>query len=363
MSQKLERKFNIMLENSSYPVLIGSRLYSTFESFGIAKSQRVLIVTNDRIAALYLEPVIKTLRSNQIDADYFLVPDGEAHKTVDNWQRILETLLEKQYTRHSILLALGGGVIGDLAGFAAATYQRGIKYIQLPTTLLSQIDSSVGGKTAVNHPLGKNMIGAFHQPDRVIIDIETLKTLSDREFSAGLAEVIKYGIILDYQFFIWLENNFDKLLEKDETILVKCISRCCQLKAQIIKQDEHEHHIRALLNFGHTFGHAIEALTGFNHWLHGEAIAVGMLMAAQTSLFLGLLDTHDFQRIKSLLKRANLPITRPKGFVDTDYLPFMKRDKKRMTTSLRLVLANRLGKAKIKEISDETILLKAIQCI
>lgn len=363
MSHKIKKELELILPGTHYPILIGEGLYSKFETFGIDKGQRVFIVTNCDIASLYLSTLIQTLQSNEVELDYLVLPSGEEGKSLTNWHQILTSLLEKQHNRHSFLFALGGGVVGDLTGFAAATFHRGIRYIQLPTTLLSQVDSSVGGKTGMNHPLGKNMIGAFHQPTRVIIDIATLKTLNQREFSAGLAEVIKYGIILDHHFFSWLERNIEKLLAREPEALVHCIERCCELKTQIIRQDERENGIRAVLNFGHTFGHAIEVLMGYGNWLHGEAVATGMLMAAQASKLVGLLQDVDIQRMQSLIQRAGLPITRPKILASSEYLVAMKHDKKRHSSSIRLVLISSIGQAVIKEIHDEKLLLDAISLV
>ncbi|WP_392565768.1 3-dehydroquinate synthase [Utexia brackfieldae] len=360
MTMKIEKQLIVTLAERSYPIHIGRGLFDDIGPFGLSAGQRVLIVTNQTIAPYYLAQVTSTLTQHHIIVDHFCLPDGEQYKTVAVWQQIMTALLEKNHTRKSIIVALGGGVIGDMAGFAAACYQRGIQFIQVPTTLLSQVDSSVGGKTGVNHPLGKNMIGAFYQPQSVVIDTDSLKTLPARELSAGLAEVIKYGIILDNTFFAWLENNIDQLINLDPKALSYCIHRCCELKAHIVAQDENELGIRAILNLGHTFGHAIEAELGYGQWLHGEAVSVGTLMAAQTAEILGLITPVDIERIKQLLSRANLPTQRPKQMDAKAYLPHMLRDKKVISDKLRLVLPTAIGQAEIREGIDHAVVLAAI---
>lgn len=320
-----------------------------------------MVVSNSRIAELYLASLSQTLKQLGCIVETVLIPEGEAHKNLDALSQIFTALLEKNYNRDSTLIALGGGVIGDVAGFAAATYQRGIRFIQIPTTLLAQVDSSVGGKTAVNHPLGKNMIGAFYQPVSVIIDTNTLKTLPHREISAGLAEVIKYGAIFDADFFSWLEENMDKLIALEPMALEYCIQRCCQLKADVVVRDETEKGDRALLNYGHTFGHAIEAHLGYGQWLHGEAVAVGMLEAGGLSHILGNLSEVELARLETLIARANLPTVSPDGMMPTDYLPYMWRDKKVLNGQLRLVLLKKLGEAYVSTAATESQLLQAIE--
>ena len=282
---------------------------------------------------------------------------------METWNQILTALLANNHTRNSILIALGGGVIGDVAGFAASAYQRGIKFIQVPTTLLSQVDSSVGGKTAINHPLGKNMIGAFYQPQAVVIDINCLKTLPPRELSAGLAEVIKYGIIMDSEFFNWLETHIDDLLNLDVDALSYCIYHCCKLKAQVVAADETEQDMRAILNLGHTYGHAIEAELGYGNWLHGEAVSVGMLMAAQTAKLLSKLTDKDIERIKNLLIKAKLPVKRPERMTIESYIPHMLRDKKVLSGQIRLVLPTKIGAVEVIDVVDKQLILEAISSI
>ena len=289
-----------------------------------------------------------------------LLPDGEQYKTLDSLNLIFTALLKANHGRDTTIVALGGGVIGDVAGYAAASYQRGVRFIQIPTTLLAQVDSSVGGKTAVNHELGKNMIGAFYQPSAVIVDTLTLNTLPKREVNAGLAEVIKYGAILDFPFFQWLEQHIDDLVTLDQNTLQQCIARCCQLKADIVARDETEKGDRALLNLGHTFGHAIETHLGYGNWLHGEAVSAGCMMAAALSEKLGDLTPHDVARLEKLLARANLPTVSPDGMTAQDYLPLMMRDKKVLNGKLRLVLLKALGRAYVATDVPQEQVIEAI---
>ncbi len=334
----------VNLAERSYPIHVGAGLLTSSALFAPhIVGQKVMIVTNDTVAPLYLDALCSTLSAYQVET--LVLPDGEAHKTLVSFERIMSALLEGKHGRDTTLIALGGGVIGDLVGFAAACYQRGVPFIQVPTTLLSQVDSSVGGKTAVNHPLGKNMIGAFYQPKAVIIDIDCLRTLPQRELAAGMAEVIKYGIIWDEEFFNWLELHTADIQALQPYALSKVILRCCAIKADVVSQDETENGVRALLNLGHTFGHAIEAEKGYGNWLHGEAVAVGSVQAAETSLRLSLLSQADVDRIKALLLAANLPVTAPADMDFDDYLHHMLRDKKVKAGKLRLVLPVAIGRA------------------
>lgn len=356
-------QLTVDLGERCYPIKIAANLFSSPESFGLKSGQRVFIITNETIAPLYLDQITATLNQVPCQIDTLILPDGEQYKSMSMLNLIFTELLQRNHGRDTTILALGGGVIGDISGFAAACYQRGVPFIQVPTTLLSQVDSSVGGKTAVNHPLGKNMIGAFYQPKSVVIDIDCLKTLPAREFSAGLAEVIKYGIIFDYDFFVWLENHIEKLLQLDETALVYCISTCCKLKATVVKADEKEQNVRALLNLGHTFGHAIETEMGYGNWLHGEAVSVGMLMAAHTAHLLGKLSLADVNRIQQLLQRANLPIVRPATMPVEAYLPHMMRDKKVLQGQLRLVIPTAIGQSEVDScISHEIVNAAILAC-
>ncbi len=353
-------RLNVELADRSYPISIGSGLLAQRDLFTQAiRGRRVMIVTNETVAPLYLERLQQTLDGYQLDA--CILPDGEVYKTLDSFGRIMTALLEGGHGRDSTVIALGGGVIGDLAGFAAASYQRGVAFIQIPTTLLSQVDSSVGGKTGVNHPLGKNMIGAFYQPKAVIIDTDCLVTLPRRELSAGLAEVIKYGIIWDAEFFAWLERNISGLLALDTSLLIQAILRCCSIKADVVSQDETENGVRALLNLGHTFGHAIESEQGYGNWLHGEAVAAGTVLAAQTALQLGLLNQAQVARIGALLLAAELPLSAP---ADMDFPVFMRhmmRDKKVLAGKLRLILPTNIGQADLFSDVSETVLQSVIE--
>lgn len=355
------KKLTVALSERSYPIYIGQNILTNFQSFPLKSGERVLIATNDTIAPLYLNAVEKMLEENGVKVDTVVVPDGEKYKTIETWNTILTSLLAKNHTRNSVLIALGGGVIGDVVGFAAACYQRGIRFIQVPTTLLSQVDSSVGGKTAINHPLGKNMIGAFYQPQAVVIDINCLKTLPQRELSAGLAEVIKYGIIMDQDFFNWLEQNIEDLLALEPNAMSYCIAYCCELKAKIVAADETEQDLRAILNLGHTYGHAIEAELGYGNWLHGEAISVGMLMAAQAAKLLGHFKESDINRIKQLLIRAKLPVTKPEMMSTESYITHMLRDKKVLSGKLRLVLPFEIGQVQVIDDVNQEIVLQSIE--
>jgi 3-dehydroquinate synthase len=333
------RSITVELGERSYPIVIGSGLLGGgFDLSAYVGGPDCLVVTNETVEPLYLEALAANLTGKQLRA--ISLPDGEAYKTLETVEDILDTLIEGGASRDTTVVALGGGVVGDIAGFAAACYMRGVDFIQVPTTLLAQVDSSVGGKTGVNHASGKNLIGAFHQPRAVLIDTDTLRTLPDRELKAGLAEVIKYGAIVDADFFAWLEANLEALLARDTEALATAIRRCCELKAQIVAEDERESGRRAILNFGHTFGHAIERCQGYGEWLHGEAVAAGMVMAAQLSAS----DAAVAERIGKLLERAGLP-TRPPAIAAPDLLAAMGMDKKVQQKRLRFVLLRGLGEA------------------
>ncbi len=330
-----ERSYNIDVDYACLHHL-GRRLSS------LNFPHRLVVVTNVTVAPLYLDQVVTSLSDAGFNTDTIVVADGESFKTTSTLNEIYTQLLELGCDRSSAIVALGGGVIGDMAGFAAATFMRGIPFVQVPTTLLSQVDSSVGGKTAVNHPLGKNMIGAFYQPRYVMIDVKTLETLLDRELVAGLAEVIKYGMIYDGGFFVWLENNVGSLLDRDHAALAYAITTSCQIKARVVEQDETESSVRAILNFGHTFGHAVEQLSGYGNVLHGEAVAIGMVVAAKLSNQLGLCSLDDIKRLVALLSTCGLPIAAPKFSVE-QYVAAMCRDKKVQDGVLRVVLNRGIG--------------------
>jgi len=337
--------FEVQLGKRSYPIYIGENILE--QSLYLQKhihGDRVFIISNEKVAPLYLETVLANCK--QYRCHHLILPDGEAYKTLDTMNLIYSSLLEYQCDRGTTLIALGGGVIGDITGFAAATYQRGVNFIQIPTTLLAQVDSSVGGKTGVNHKLGKNMIGAFHQPQCVIADLGTLNTLENRELSAGIAEIIKYGLIRDTDFFDWLEQNIDKLIARDSEALAHAVACSCKNKAQIVAEDELEQTgTRALLNYGHTFGHAIETGTGYGDWLHGEAIACGMLMAAALSIKLGWLTEQDYARVAKLLEIARLPKEPPADMHVAEFIKLMAVDKKSRAGKLHLVLLKGIGNA------------------
>ncbi|TNE80005.1 MAG: 3-dehydroquinate synthase [Gammaproteobacteria bacterium] len=349
----------VELGERSYPIIIGSGLLG---KPGILKpyisGSQVLVVSNETVAPLYLESVLALLDDYQVDT--VILPDGEKYKSLETLNLIFDRLLERRHNRTTTLIALGGGVIGDMTGFAAACYQRGVNFIQIPTTLLAQVDSSVGGKTAVNHPKGKNMIGAFYQPQCVIADIDTLNTLPDREYSAGLAEVIKYGLIADAEFFAWLEANVDGLLARDASVVARAVMRSCENKASVVSADEREGGIRAILNLGHTFGHAIETAQGYGEWLHGEAIAAGMVMAAELSRLMGWVSDADKQRVVDLLARCNLPVWAPDDIDGQTFMALMAVDKKVLDGSLRLVLLKSLGQAVVTSDFDSSCLARML---
>ncbi len=344
----------------SYPIYIGPNLLkeSTLLTEAI-QNKKVLIVTNDTVAPLYLTQV-QALLPHCSTTEAVILPDGEQYKTLSQLDCIFTSLLQQNLGRDTVILALGGGVIGDMAGFAAACYQRGIDFIQVPTTLLSQVDSSVGGKTAVNHPMGKNMIGAFYQPKLVMIDTDCLSTLPAREFAAGMAEVIKYGIIWDQDFFAWLENNIAALKSLDTEALKYAIARCCQIKADVVAQDETELGVRALLNLGHTFGHAIEAEMGYGVWLHGEAVAVGTILASKTAAAMNLMSLEQVERVTQLLAAFDLPIIAPENMGFEHFVQHMRRDKKVLQGKIRLVLPEGIGKAGIYSDVPESLLEEVI---
>jgi 3-dehydroquinate synthase len=344
------KTLTVELDERSYPIHIGRGLLG---EAGLYRQhipgRQVLLVSNTTVAPLYLEPVRQALSGFQVAE--VILPDGERYKTLEIWNRIFDVLLQHRFTRRCTVLALGGGVIGDLAGFAAACYQRGVAFVQVPTTLLAQVDSSVGGKTGVNHPLGKNMIGAFYQPRCVIADTATLDTLPDRELSAGLAEVIKYGLIRDPGFFDWLETHMPGLRERQPALLAEAIERSCRNKAEVVAADELEAGQRALLNLGHTFGHAIETGMGYGAWLHGEAVGAGMVLAARLSERLGWLGAAAGQRIPELIRRAGLPVAPPPLGSDR-FLELMAVDKKVLDGGLRLVLLHGIGTALVTDQFD-----------
>jgi 3-dehydroquinate synthase len=359
--QNMIETLGVALGDRSYPIHIGSGVLKRVELIlPHIRQKKVVVVTNTTVAPLYLEVLRSTLESGGISVMPVVLPDGEKFKTWETLNQIFDALLGARCERGTTLIALGGGVIGDMGGFAAACYQRGMPFIQMPTTLLSQVDSSVGGKTAINHPLGKNMIGAFYQPKLVLADISTLDTLPERELKAGLAEVIKYGLIRDLDFYVWLEANLEKLLARDPSALTYAIHRSCANKAEVVAADEKESGERALLNLGHTFGHAIETGMGYGEWLHGEAIAAGTLIAAELSHRLGWIDKIAVKRIENIFVRAGLPISGPRLGL-ARYLELMSHDKKVQDGKLRLVLLQEIGKAVVFDRASDAQISAAIE--
>jgi len=353
----------VALGDRAYPIHIGSGLIQNADLIlPHLKRKQVAVVTNTTVAPLYLEKLAKPLRDTGVSVIEIILPDGEAYKISETLNLIYDALLKNRCERSTTLIALGGGVIGDLTGYAAATYLRGVPFIQIPTTLLSQVDSSVGGKTGINHPLGKNMIGAFYQPKLVLADTDTLQTLPRRELSAGVAEVIKYGLIRDADFFDWLEANISKLMALDEAVTTYAIYRSCLNKAEVVAADEHETGERALLNLGHTFGHAIENAMGYGVWLHGEAVAAGTMLAADLSRRMGWLNDAEIQRMYALLTSARLPLRAPNLGVEK-YLNLMQSDKKVADGKIRLVLQQGIGKAVITSDYDANKLRETLEAI
>lgn len=349
------KTLEVALGERSYPIYIGEQLLTRPELYQpFIKGQEVVVVSNETVAPLYLAQVQQALVNYKVGT--VILPDGEQYKSLDTLNTIFSSLLEGRFSRQVTIIALGGGVIGDMAGFAAACYQRGVPFIQVPTTLLSQVDSSVGGKTAVNHPLGKNMIGAFYQPRCVIADTSTLATLDDRQLAAGIAEVIKYGLIQDREFYDWLQQNMVRLVAREPQALAYAIARSCQDKADVVAQDEQEQGVRALLNLGHTFGHAVEAGMGYGAWLHGEAVAAGMYMAADMSARLGWISQDEVDEIEALLQLARLPVRAPAELSVARMLDLMAVDKKVQAGKLRLVLLKSIGKAVVADEFDVDVL-------
>ncbi len=353
-------KIDIDLGDRSYPIYIGSGLLSKSELYTQAiTGSNVLIVSNETVAPLYLEQVTSNL--SNYNTQHIILPDGEEHKTLSVLESIYERLLTLNFDRTCTLIALGGGVVGDMTGFAAASYQRGVNFIQLPTTLLSQVDSSVGGKTGVNHPLGKNMIGAFHQPQAVIADIDTFDTLDDRQLKAGLAEVIKHGLLIDINFYSWLKENMQALVAREKSALTYAVQRSCQIKAKVVSKDEREKGQRALLNLGHTFGHAIETGMGYGNWLHGEAIAVGMCMAADLSHRLGWISKEEQNECVNIINQAGLPISPPAEMQEQQFFDLMARDKKVRGQTLNLILFKGIGRTVVSSDFSEQDLRKTLR--
>jgi 3-dehydroquinate synthase len=352
----LMHTLQVDLGERSYPIYIGRELLADPEllSRHIQGSQ-VVIVSNVTVAPLYLDRVRAALGERSLVTEIIL-PDGEQYKSLDTLSEIFDRLMSDKHSRATTIVAVGGGVVGDISGFAAACYQRGVNFIQVPTTLLSQVDSSVGGKTAVNHPMGKNMIGAFYQPQCVLIDIDTLHTLPKREFAAGMAEVIKYGLIIDAGFYDWLGEQMPRLLAREEPVLAEAIERSCAAKAYVVAEDERESGLRAILNLGHTFGHAMETWLGYGEWLHGEAVAAGMVLAMRLSSLRGSIPAAEVDKLTQLLESVGLPVEPPAGMSAADFLELMSRDKKVIDGRLRMVVLASLGTAAVvDDVSEEEL--------
>ncbi len=355
----MQFEVQVPLGQHSYPILIGQKLLGDSQWIAPRIRDRALVVSNDSVAELYLEPLLAGLQGLRIDT--LVLPDGERHKTLESAERIWTHLLSHRHGRDTTLIALGGGVIGDLTGFAAACYQRGVNFVQVPTTLLAQVDSSVGGKTGVNHPLGKNMIGAFHQPQLVVADTSTLESLPAREFAAGMAEVIKYGLIRDAAFFDWIEQHLEQLRAREAEAVTEAVRRSCEHKAAVVAADEREAGERALLNLGHTFGHAIETETGYSQWLHGEAVAMGTMMAVDLSVRLGWCPEHQIAKIAAVFGAFGLPTAAPKELATDALLDAMRLDKKVAGGEMRLVLLRGIGQAEVLRAPDSVHLRATLE--
>jgi 3-dehydroquinate synthase len=362
VSASTQQTVRIELGDRGYDIVIGSGLLADHKVWdGLPRAATALVVSNTQVEPLYGERLRAALRGRYGAVHTVVLPDGEVHKDWPTLNRIFDALLERGCDRKTVLFALGGGVVGDMTGFAAACYMRGVPFVQVPTTLLAQVDSSVGGKTAINHPLGKNMIGAFYQPERVVCDLDTLASLPARELSAGLAEVIKYGPIADMGFLEWIESNIDALVARDPQALAQAVRRSCEIKASVVSQDERESGLRAILNFGHTFGHAIEAGLGFGEWLHGEAVGCGMVMGAHLSRRLGLVDAAFVERLTALIRKAGLPVTGPRLGTER-YLSLMRLDKKSESGEIRFVVIERPGQAAVRAAPDAVVGEVLAQC-
>ena len=363
LDKTLQRVDIDLPQERSYPIWIGQDLWSNPNTWAsLPKARLALVVSNTVVAPLYAQALIATLKRQYERVELLVLPDGEHFKTWETMNLIFDRLLACGADRRTVLFALGGGVVGDITGFAAACFMRGVPFVQVPTTLLAQVDSSVGGKTAVNHPLGKNMVGAFYQPEQVVCDLGALQTLPARELSAGLAEIIKYGPIADMAFLSWLEDHLDLLLQKDPQALAVAVKRSCEIKAWVVSQDEKEGGIRAILNFGHTFGHAIESGLGFGEWLHGEAVGCGMVMACELSCALGLVDRSFVERLRTLIARAGLPTRAPDLGLEA-YLEHMSHDKKALAGEIQFVVIDAPGQASVRRAPKEMVSKVIAHCV
>lgn len=356
------QQLDVVTSNHHYTITIAAGLFHRLLPLTqLQRHQTCLVITDKTVAPLYLDSIAIPLTAAGIQVDRLILPEGEAYKAWPAVEQVFDRLLERQHGRDTTLLALGGGVIGDITGFAAACYQRGVRYLQLPTTLLAQVDAAVGGKTAINHPLGKNMIGAFHHPAAVLIDIDPLQSLPSRQLAAGLAEIIKYGMILDASLFDWLEQHIEALLHRHPPALLEIIGRCCALKAALVAQDERDHGQRRLLNFGHTLAHAMEAYLGYDGWLHGEAVAAGMVLETSLAERLGLVGSTVVHRLKNLLGRAHLPITGPAEMSPEAYWPYLQRDKKAVASQVQWALPTGIGQGTVVQGIDQSLLAAILE--
>ncbi|CAL4324304.1 3-dehydroquinate synthase [Buchnera aphidicola] len=356
------KKISVSLKKKSYSIIIGFKIFKKSDFlFYFSKNKRYFLITNNTLLSIWAKKILQIFKKNNINIDIIVISDGEIYKKIEQVDYIIKELLKKNCSRNDVLVAFGGGVIGDITGFVASIYQRGISFIQIPTTLLAQVDASIGGKTGVNHALGKNMIGTFWQPKVVIIDLFFLSTLSKRELLSGFSEVIKYAISFDKKFFIWLEKTFFRLINLEKKSLLYCVKKCCKIKAKIVSLDEKEKNLRALLNFGHTYGHAIESCTNYKNFLHGEAISIGMILSARTAEILGILEISQVKKIISLLNKFQLPIFFPKKIPLLNYISYMKRDKKNSYGKIKLILPFKIGLVKIYDNIKEEVILSSIK--
>lgn len=359
----MQKKLVLNLKDQSYPLYIGQDLLDQLGKFirlHVLKARRAFVISNPTVDSLYGERVMKSLQEAELNPAKGLIPDGEEYKNLSVANELFDQLVAHQMDRSSVVISLGGGVVGDLAGFVAATYMRGVPFVQVPTSLLAQVDSSIGGKVAVNHPAGKNLIGTFHQPKLVVIDIDTLQTLAKEEMVAGMAEVIKHGVIKDENYFNWIEGNLEKILEMEPRVLAETIYGSCFIKSKVVEADEREEHMRAILNFGHTVGHALETITHYNHYRHGEAVAIGMVQASRLAALMGLMKEEQVESLIQLLERTGLPTQVPQEISTSDIVEAMKRDKKNFQNRIKMILPNKIGLVQITDRWEEEKLIQVL---
>lgn len=359
----MQRKLIMNLKDRNYPIFFGEGLLDQLGRLirqHLSKARRVFVISNTSVDALYGARVMKSLEEAELNPAKGLIPDGEQHKTLETASKLYDQLVEHQMDRSSVVISLGGGVVGDIAGFVAATFMRGVPFVQVPTSLLAQVDSSIGGKVAVNHPAGKNLIGAFHQPGLVLIDIDTLKTLPAKEMTAGMAEVIKHGVIMDHNYFNWIEGNLERILEMQPKVLEEMVYGSCFIKGKVVEQDEREENLRAILNFGHTVGHALEAISHYQRYRHGEAVAIGMVQACRLGQAMGMMGQAEVERVILLLEKTGLPTTIPQEFGTGEILEAMKRDKKAYENQIKMVIPAGIGRVQITDQWDEEKLIQVL---